>query len=236
MCGVGGKGPCILSHPPAPHPFQSTADRRPIDPPPIVQLRVLDPVHEPPFLQNPYYFMFASLAKPDDDTELHWLKDGRTRCTTGSVVSSLYHLKDPQHNNQDAGFFVFPDLSVRTEGSYRLKLSLFEVVGYVFLFPCSFSSPLARNHVRHCKSIYSAPFYVYTAKKFPGMEGMFSLPLSSSLTRLPRVHPPVLLPRRSGHQNSHPQRHPCPQTTHPGNRPPPLPHFSPPAIPRSHQQ
>jgi len=65
------------------------------------------------------------------------------------VVSSLYHLKDPQHNNEgrfsvsnlpaatvdlflissDAGFFVFPDLSVRTEGSYRLKLSLFEVVG-----------------------------------------------------------------------------------------------------------
>ncbi|KAF8214549.1 hypothetical protein K438DRAFT_1801648 [Mycena galopus ATCC 62051] len=39
--------------------------------------------------------MFASLAKPDDDTELHWLKDGRTRCTAGSVVSSLYALKDP---------------------------------------------------------------------------------------------------------------------------------------------
>ncbi|PPQ82292.1 hypothetical protein CVT25_008442 [Psilocybe cyanescens] len=155
MCGVGGK-----------------ADRRPIDPPPIVQLRVIDPATQgsstispsrrrrnsstgsPPgsptpsssstvrqhpddndganyaqsFLQNPYYFMFASLARPDDDNELHWLKDGRTRCTTGSVVSSLYHLKDPQHNNEDAGFFVFPDLSVRTEGSYRLKLSLFEVV------------------------------------------------------------------------------------------------------------
>jgi hypothetical protein len=27
-----------------------------------------------PFLQNPYYFMFASLAKTDDDTELHWMK------------------------------------------------------------------------------------------------------------------------------------------------------------------
>lgn len=26
------------------------------------------------YLQNPYYFMFASLAKPDDDAELHWLK------------------------------------------------------------------------------------------------------------------------------------------------------------------
>ncbi|KAK0433480.1 velvet factor-domain-containing protein [Armillaria borealis] len=167
MCGVGGK-----------------ADRRPIDPPPIVQLRVIDPrrhqqhasgsdgrpaspsggSYAQSFLQNPYYFMFASLAKPDDDAELHWLKDGKTRCTTGSVVSSLYHLKDPQRNNEDAGFFVFPDLSVRTEGSYRLKLSLFEVVG---------------NNVRHCKSIYSAPFYVYTAKKFPGMEE--STPLSCSL-------------------------------------------------------
>ena len=65
--------------------------------------------------------MFASLAKPDDDTELHWLKvsrtylcnfavvdtvakDGRTRCTTGSVVSSLYHLKDPQNNNEGAPY------------------------------------------------------------------------------------------------------------------------------------
>ncbi|KAJ6554319.1 velvet factor-domain-containing protein [Mycena capillaripes] len=217
MCGIGGK-----------------ADRRPIDPPVIVQLRVIDPAAPPPtpsssantsnpsssstsasssnataeddkhnahlhddneppytnlagyaqsFLQNPYYFMFASLAKPDDDTELHWLKDGRTRCTTGSVVSSLYALKDPTAapppgsggNGKDAGpttatpasdagFFVFPDLSVRTEGSYRLKLSLFEVVG---------------NDVRHCKSIYSAPFYVYTAKKFPGVEE--SSPLTCSL-------------------------------------------------------
>ncbi|KAJ7638243.1 velvet factor-domain-containing protein [Roridomyces roridus] len=198
MCGIGGK-----------------ADRRPIDPPVIVQLRVIDPAasdpavsntasasapadgeartsgeetDDPPytnlpgyaqsFLQNPYYFMFASLAKPDDDTELHWLKDGRTRCTTGSVVSSLYALKDPTAGTgkdkdggpttaspaSDAGFFVFPDLSVRTEGSYRLKLSLFEVVG---------------NDVRHCKSIYSAPFYVYTAKKFPGVEE--SSPLTCSL-------------------------------------------------------
>ncbi|TDL27087.1 hypothetical protein BD410DRAFT_484046 [Rickenella mellea] len=133
MCGVGGK-----------------ADRRPIDPPPIVQLRVIDkglpppstsasrgpspsPTHpshpshphssHPPhpshpsqqpqgatannnnadggqypqsFLQNPYYFMFASLASPDRDEELHLLKDGKTRCTTGSVVSSLYHLKDTE--------------------------------------------------------------------------------------------------------------------------------------------
>jgi len=105
--------------------------------------------------------MYASLASPDRDEELHLLKDGKTRCTTGSVVSSLYHLKDPEAVTErgqarDAGFFVFPDLSVRTEGTYRLKLTLFEVVG---------------ANVHHCKSIFSAPFYVYTAKKFPGMEG-----------------------------------------------------------------
>ncbi|KAH0833815.1 velvet factor-domain-containing protein [Lanmaoa asiatica] len=200
MCGVGGR-PLSYNTAPSLSPTLP-ADRRPIDPPPIIQLRVIDPhTRQPPspanpdaedadpnyahsFLQNPYYFMFASLAKPDDDTELHWLKvrlsaspsptlshpvpstiqDGKTRCTTGSVVSSLYHLKDTENRNEDAGFFVFPDLSVRTEGSYRLKLSLFEVVG---------------DTVRHCKSIYSAAFYVYTAKKFPGMEE--STPLSCSL-------------------------------------------------------
>jgi hypothetical protein len=35
------------------------------------------------------------------------------------------------------------------------------------------------SNVYHCKSIFSAPFYVYTAKKFPGMEE--STPLSCSL-------------------------------------------------------
>ena len=47
--------------------------------------------------------MYASLASPDRDEELHLLKDGKTRCTTGSVVSSLYHLKDPEAD----GEFVF---------------------------------------------------------------------------------------------------------------------------------
>ncbi|KAH8114998.1 velvet factor-domain-containing protein [Phellopilus nigrolimitatus] len=157
MCGVGTK-----------------ADRRPIDPPPVVQLRVIDKAasrssspdenaashYNQSFLQNPYYFMYASLASPERDEELHLLKDGKTRCTTGSVVSSLYHLRDPEADGdrgqgRDAGFFVFPDLSVRTEGTYRLKLTLFEVIG---------------ANVHHCKSIFSASFYVYTAKKFPGME------------------------------------------------------------------
>ena len=95
--------------------------------------------------------MYASLAQPDEDVEIHWFnvrasflahnvisalqlrhQGGKTRCTAGSVVSSLYHLKDSENRGEDAAFFVFPDLSVRMEGSYRLKLSLFEVVGCIF--------------------------------------------------------------------------------------------------------
>lgn len=44
------------------------------------------------FLQNPYYFMFASLAKPDEDVELHWLKVARLL-----LSRFLYHLPAPLH-------------------------------------------------------------------------------------------------------------------------------------------
>ena len=125
MCGVGGKGTYYTIQLSFSISYGLTifflvADRRPIDPPPIVQLRVIDPVaqqsgssstpsrrrrnsssgsapgsptpsaastarlhpedpidaasYAQSFLQNPYYFMFASLARPDDDAELHWLK------------------------------------------------------------------------------------------------------------------------------------------------------------------
>lgn len=53
--------------------------------------------------------MYASLASPERDEELHLLKDGKTRCTTGSVVSSLYHLKDPEADGAwfDMLYFLF---------------------------------------------------------------------------------------------------------------------------------
>ncbi|RKP38548.1 velvet factor, partial [Dimargaris cristalligena] len=76
----------------------------------------------------------------------------------GSVVSSIYHAKDT--DNVEGAFFVFPDISVRVEGTYRLKFSLFEIVGSVVYF---------------CKSVLSSPFTVYSAKKFPGMDPSTSL-------------------------------------------------------------
>ncbi|KAI8348472.1 velvet factor-domain-containing protein [Mortierella sp. GBAus27b] len=161
MCGVGEK-----------------ADRRPIDPPPIVQLIVKTPPGAKggpftSFLQNPYYFMHASLVEKDTredvllikDTrskdDMHLYKDNRTKATTGSSVSSLYPLKDVEDNGTESGFFVFPDLSVRMEGTYRLKFCLYEMVG---------------KDVHFCACITSDPLIVYSAKKFPGMEE--STPLS----------------------------------------------------------
>ncbi len=76
-------------------------------------------------MYNPYYFMYATLISPETNEELHLLRDGKTRATTGSNVSSLYRLKDI--SNKEGAFFVFPDLSVRMEGMYRLKVRFFSL-------------------------------------------------------------------------------------------------------------
>ncbi|KAI8996110.1 velvet factor-domain-containing protein [Gaertneriomyces semiglobifer] len=129
--------------------FGEKVDRRPLDPPPIIQLEIQNPLSNDEstfissYLYNPYYFMYASLIAADTEEELHLLRDGKTRSTTGSIVSSLYRLKDL--DNRDGAFFVFPDLS----------FSLFEIIN---------------TEIYYCTSICSEVFNVYPAKKFPGME------------------------------------------------------------------
>jgi hypothetical protein len=135
--------------------FGEKVDRRPVDPPPVVKLDVIDS-STVPLVCNPYYFMYATLMSATSDVELHMLRDAKTRSTTGSSVSSLYRLKD--NFNKAGFFFVFPDLSVRMEGTYRFKFSLFEIIN---------------TDIYYCDSIFSDMFNVFTAKKFPGMEGKF---------------------------------------------------------------
>ncbi|THC88794.1 hypothetical protein EYZ11_011761 [Aspergillus tanneri] len=71
---------------------------------------------------------------------------------TGTLVSSLHRLKDV--DNSDGGFFVFGDLSVKIEGEFRLKFTLFE---------------MRRDAVHYLKSIVSDRFVVSPPKSFPGM-------------------------------------------------------------------
>ncbi|KAJ1344048.1 hypothetical protein BSLG_001188 [Batrachochytrium salamandrivorans] len=103
---------------------------------------------EKALLYNPYYFVYASLMSATTDDEQHLLRDRYTRTTTGSIVSSLYRLRDT--DEKEGAFFVFPDLSVRSEGEYRLKFTLYEIIGKDVYFCTSIiskafiSTPLSR--------------------------------------------------------------------------------------------
>jgi len=73
----------------------------------------------------------------------------------GTVVSSLYSLKDT--DNSQGGFFVFGDLSVRKEGTYRLEFILYEL-------------KLQDKECWLLTRTTSDPFIVYAHKLFPGIE------------------------------------------------------------------
>ena len=100
-------------------------------------------------------FCFASLVgEHDDEEELYLMPGSKTSHVTGSVVSSLFHLKDQS-------CFVFPDLSVRTEGRWRFKMSMYEIV---------------EDGVHFVSSLFTAPFQCYSSKRFPGMSGKLESP------------------------------------------------------------
>ncbi|OBZ86675.1 hypothetical protein A0J61_05283 [Choanephora cucurbitarum] len=126
-------------------------DRRPLDPPPIVQILFHHPDNQinQSCLQDPYLIMAVTLVD-SDRRELP--NHSVPLALLGQTASSMYRLKDI--NNQDGGFFVFGDISVRLEGYFRLKLSLFQI---------------STHGAVNLKSIYSNVFQVYSVKTFPGM-------------------------------------------------------------------
>ncbi|PQE12196.1 Velvet factor protein [Rutstroemia sp. NJR-2017a BVV2] len=71
----------------------------------------------------------------------------------GTIVSSLHRLKDPE-TQQDGAYFVFGDLSVKAEGTFKLQFNLFELRG---------------DEYQHMTSVESKDFLVHSTKTFPGM-------------------------------------------------------------------
>ncbi|CEP15647.1 hypothetical protein [Parasitella parasitica] len=125
-------------------------DRRPIEPPPILQLYWENCSKEElkKCLQSPFYFTVANLVTEDNpDTPLLPVQD----YMSGSTVSSLYRLRDI--DNLDGGFFVFGDLAVKKEGKFKLKFSLFEII---------------EGQVENKRTILSDTFTVFIPKQFPG--------------------------------------------------------------------
>src|SRR5690349_13463277 len=74
------------------------------------------------------------------------------RALAGTVVSSLNRLKDV--DNSDGGFFVFGDISVRIEGRFCLRFTLFELI---------------ERQVVHVMTSISNPMTVHSSKTFPGV-------------------------------------------------------------------
>ncbi|PHH75196.1 hypothetical protein CDD80_2578 [Ophiocordyceps camponoti-rufipedis] len=131
-------------------------DRKPIDPPPIVQL--LDRRHhgKSGLYDSPYLFMTSSLVP-----ETYGEGEGKdqelpSNYLVGSLVSSIHRLRDT--DNVEGGFFVFGDLSVKREGRFRLRFTLFERDQHSSAPSFYFVSELITN-----------AFTVYSTKLFPGM-------------------------------------------------------------------
>lgn len=125
--------------------------RKPIDPPPIVELKVSSTNdHSQQWLQSPYLFMVASLHKADTDAP----PENAAHSLIGTLTSSLHRLKG--NDNRDGGFFIFGDVSVMVQGRFRLHFSLYEMQN--------------NNSVAvFLGTVDSQPFEVLPAKDFKGM-------------------------------------------------------------------
>ena len=108
---------------------------------------------------------------------------------TGTPVAGMAYLDRPKQ----AGYFIFPDLSVRHEGKYRLSFNLYEELKEpekdadpatpegspaAMGAPAPKSPSSSRNYVHFRLEVKSGPFAVFSAKKFPGLAE------STSLSRL----------------------------------------------------
>jgi len=75
----------------------------------------------------------------------------------GSLIANAVQLENPQ--KVSGIYFVFPDLSVRSEGKYTLKFMFFDL---------AVGEPLTMS-TKVQAEVYTQSFTVYSAKKFPGM-------------------------------------------------------------------
>lgn len=96
-----------------------------------------------------------------------------TRNLIGSLSVNASKLNDT--NDRPGFWFVLSDLSVRTEGSFRLKLN------FVDVGTGSASSQLNTGRAPVLATCFSDPFQVYSAKKFPGV--IESTPLSKTFAQ-----------------------------------------------------
>ncbi|KAI6709319.1 hypothetical protein JHW43_008133 [Diplocarpon mali] len=170
-------------------------DRQPVDPPPIIQLKISTMQNrDQHYLQSPYFFMACSLLPATDKSGLPSSTLGAT--LVGTLVSSLHWLKDPlEKDGRYGAFFIFNDLYAKHEGKFRFQFTLYEMRG---------------DECYYVKSIDSSPFQVYTRREFQGMAASTDLVRSFSVQGVKvrvRREPKALLGKNGpAHDDSRPRR------------------------------
>ncbi|KAJ5556661.1 hypothetical protein N7513_001767 [Penicillium frequentans] len=160
-----------------PEPF---ADHRFIDPPPVVQLRIVESLpypsageHDVTFDNHAQFFLLVTIEP------LHRQNTGHSSSVLiGDRFASIAHVRRPY----PAGYFVLSDLAVRTAGQYYLKFSLFEKYisagsdGRSFTSPYFFDNTRRKAEaqrssqvLRFCLEVNSHPFIVFRPRSFPGV-------------------------------------------------------------------
>ncbi|KAH7112595.1 velvet factor-domain-containing protein [Dactylonectria estremocensis] len=204
---------------------KSMADRRPIDPPPTVRLRIfegssIESGKDITFSYNGNFFMYASLehARPI----AHNSAQTAVPILTGAPVSGMAYLERPI----EAGYFLFPALSVRNEGNYRLAFDLFEETKEEEDFDPQPEKPESQVNSATADEpaasydwrmkVKSDTFAVFSAKKFPGLTQSTSLTkiLADQGCRLP-IRRDVRMRRRGPKNPPSPQKTPEPTETCP---------------------
>ncbi|KAK3337034.1 velvet factor-domain-containing protein [Cercophora scortea] len=91
-----------------------------------------------------------------------------TRNLIGSLAASAFRLTNP--DDKIGIWFIMQDLSVRTEGSFRLRFSFIDVSGNkTDGQPQNTSSVVTHGKARVMAYAFSDVFTVFSAKKFPGV-------------------------------------------------------------------
>ncbi|KAK5997868.1 Developmental and secondary metabolism regulator VEL1 [Cladobotryum mycophilum] len=190
--------------------MKANSDRRPVDPPPVVELRIIEgpSVEEGKditFDYNANFFLYASLE------QARTLAHGRVQngaannppILTGVPASGMAYLDRPT----EAGYFIFPDLSVRHEGYFRLSFSLYETTKEEKDFDLEPAESDLPPGVDWRMEIKTQPFNVFSAKKFPGL--MESTSLSKTVAdqgcRV-RIRRDVRMRKRDGKGNGYDRR------------------------------
>ncbi|KAK2052159.1 hypothetical protein LY76DRAFT_351944 [Colletotrichum caudatum] len=183
---------------------KSAADRRPVDPPPVVQLHVYEgpnrkEARDVTFNYRANFFLYAELcpARPMAHGRVNTPAATSAPVLTGMPVSGMAYLDRPS----EAGYFLFPDLSVRHEGRYVLAFHLYEDIKQEEdRDPDGDAADEALNPAfMYRLAVKSCPFNVFSAKKFPGLTESTSLSktISEQGCRV-RIRRDVRMRRRDG--------------------------------------